>query len=267
MNYLRNTAWAAFGALLSANTARAQGVKVYLGVPRDQTSPFTSTTTETFNSLAAGNRTTGYAGAIGTYALSSGAPFNIQADNQYGNGTGNYMSFGAQSATSAPITLNLTGAQQYFGFAWCAGDSNNGVTFYRGSTQLFRFSTATLTSLLAGSTVTAVNGSTYNTSQYKGKPAAGTQNTGEPYSFVHFVGYGGLDFDRIVFDNSATTSTGFETDNHTISAIAPTVIPNGFVLATTVAVAIPEPGSLALLALALPFFRQRRRRRKQPKSG
>ena len=261
MNYLRNTLWGTFVVFVSLSDAHAQGVRVYLGVPRDQTSPFTSTTTETFNSLATGNRTTNYASAIGTYVLSSGAPFNIQADNQYGNGTGNYMTFGAQSATSAPITLNLTSAQQYFGFAWCAGDANNGVTFYKGSTQLFRFSTATLTSMLAGSTVTAVDGTTYNTSQYKGKPAAGTQNTGEPYSFVHFVGYGGLDFDRIAFDNSSSVSTGFETDNHTVRATAPAVIPNGFVLASNVAVSIPEPGSLALLALALPLFRKRLRRR------
>ena len=261
MNYLRNTLWGAVGVFVSLSDAHAQGVRVYLGAPRDQTSPFTSITTETFNSLATGNRTTNFASAIGTYTLSSGAPFNIQADNQYGNGTGNYMTFGAQSATSAPITLNLTSTQQYFGFAWCAGDTNNGVTFFKGSTQLFRFSTATLTSLLSGATVTAVNGTTYNTSQYRGKPTTGTQNTGEPYSFVHFVGYGGLDFDRIVFDNSSSVSTGFETDNHTVRATAPTVIPTGFVLASDVPTAIPEPGSLALLALALPFFRHRRRRK------
>src|SRR5207237_1834812 len=117
---------------------------------------------ETFNSLTAGtNQTSDFNSAIGTYVLTATTRFAVVADDQYGNGTGNYMSIGAQSSSFAPVTLNLTTPARYFGFAFQAGDNNSGLTFYSGTTLIGRFSTATILSLLSSTSVKAVNGTTY----------------------------------------------------------------------------------------------------------
>lgn len=228
---------------LVGTASAATTLDVYLSAPDSQVTPFANTTVETFESLTAGtNQTTNYLGAIGTYVLDATTRFAVVADDQYGNGTGNYMSIGAQSGSSAPVTLNLTTPARYFGFAFQAGDTNNGLTFYSGTTLIGRFSTATILSLLGSTTVKAVNGTTYQSSQYKGKPNTTNVNTGEAYSFVNFFANGGT-FDRVVFDNSNTTGTGFESDNHTVSSAAQT--PQGdFVVVGSVVVPEAETGVL-----------------------
>lgn len=250
-------------ALLAISSiSQAQTIDIYLSAPASQQTIYGSTTTETFDTpgtgpdtLALGNRTTDFHSIIGTYQLSPSNPFNIQADNQYGTGTGNYMAIGAQSGTSAPFTLQLNSPQKYFGFSWNAGDNNNGLTFYNGSTQLVRFSSQTIQTLLSAPTVTALDGTVYFSSQYKGKPPSGAQNSTENYAFLNFVVTSGT-FDRIVFDNSGLTSSGFESDNHTITAIS--VVPNPkFVYAGSFTTppgqvgTTPEPGALPLMLCAV----------------
>jgi hypothetical protein len=253
-------ALAAALVLVGGGRAQAQvptSLSVYLSRPQSQTTVFTGTVTETFESLATGNRTTNFSSSIGTYQLGASNPFNIQNDNQYGSGTGRYMAFGAQSGTSAPITLLFSAPQAYFGFSWNAGDQWNGMTFYSGATMIGRFSTATLTSLLSQPTVRAIDNTIYNSSEYYGKPNNTTQNASEPYAFVNFIATGGT-FTRIVFDNSGQTGTGFESDNHTIRAASPTP-DSSFVYVTAVATA-PEPVSASLLLLgSVPLLALRRR--------
>ncbi len=240
---------------LSPSAHAAGSIGVYLSKPQSQTTTYSETVVETFESLSTGQRTTNYASAIGTYNFSSSIPVSVQADNQFGMGTGQYIALGAQSSSSAPFSVTFATAQSYFGFSWSAGDSSNGLTFYNGSTNLGRFSTALITSMLSQSQVSAVDGTTYNSADYKGKPGSVTsiidsnrQNSAEPYAFLNFIGSGGMMFDRVVFDNSGSTSSGFESDNHTIRTSAPTVDQKSVFVG---GVGAPEPGAFAL---ALPFL-------------
>jgi len=254
---------------------------VYISPPGVVSTPIAGAITETFDSLATGNRIADYAGFMsgsptptsrGTYALSSTNPFNIQAANQYGGAGGtNYMALGSQSGSSVPVTLTLSTPQNYFGFWWSAGDAQNGISFYSGNDLLIRYSTVDVLGLLSASppdTVTAGDGSVYNKIAYRGKPAgngAGSgQNTGEPYAYISFVAVG-FSFTSVVFDNNGTTGTGFESDNHSIYAGTITSIPSAILVSSNF-VAVPEPSTLLLGGLALTggicaAFRKLRRRR------
>ena len=271
-------ALAALGLAPLPHAHAAPSLAIYLSKPQSQTTIYDLTTVETFESLATGNRTTDFSSAIGTYTLSASNPFNIQADNQYGAGTGQYMAIGAQSGTTTPITLTFAAPQAYFGFSWNAGDNSNGLTFYNGATSLGRFSTATLTTLLSRPTVTAIDGTNYASSEYYGKSGTGATktartNNGEPYAFLNFIATGET-FDRVVFDNSNSKGSGFESDNHTIRTDAPPTLDQKSVFAasltngtTTIATAAPEPAALVYLLPFIPFTGAvgalRRRKRRQ----
>jgi len=232
-----------------AHSASARGIQMYFSAPDEITSPFSNTTVNTWNSVSAGTYTSSVTTNIGTYQASSTAKMAVIADNQYGAGSGNYMSIGAQSGTSAPLTLNLNQQVSYFGFAWNAGDANNGITLWKGNTQIAHLTTATITSMLSQSTVTAIDGTVYQSSKYFGKPNTTNTNTGEPYAFIHLIDTDGV-FDKVVFDNSGTTGTGFETDNHTIRTSAPTPL-GSFVSVGAVPSPVPEAGTMALIGTGL----------------
>ena len=88
-----------------------------------------------------------------------------------------------------------------------------------------------------------------------------TQDTAEPFAYVNFVA-SGVSFDRIVLDNSGTTSTGFEADNFSVKATAP-VIPTTHVLVEQIT-AVPEPTTAELLWTSLMLFLMARRRFRKP---
>jgi hypothetical protein len=239
---------------LGTQLASAAQLDLYISAPDVQTTFITSgATTVTFNSLSTGNRTTDYSSAIGTYDLSGSRPFNIQAANQFGGANGSrYMAFGAQSGSSGPIPLQLSTPRTYFGFWLSAVDQYAGISFYSGSIFLGRFSSSVLATALSpvAGTVTSINGTVYNNSDYYGNPN-NNQNTGEIYTYVHVVAQGTATFDRLVFDNSGTIATGFETDNHTVYT-GNLVIPGTEVLIGTMTDAA-EPGTMgcALIAFSL----------------
>jgi len=234
-------------SFLGLHEASAQSLLVYIGAPDTQTSSVAGNTgalTETFNSLSLGDKSAPYVSNIGTFQFSPTAQGDILAADQYGGANGSkYMSFGAQSGTSAPITINLNGNYNYFGFWFSAGDTNNGITFYNGSTQYARFSTADIVSLLSGTTVTAINGTTYASNSYFGNPNGTNEDTNEPFTYVEIVTSG--TFNKVVLDNSGTTATGFESDNDTVYAGTVT-IPGADVFVGSLTV-VPEPAHYAVL--------------------
>jgi hypothetical protein len=235
------------------------GIDVYLSAPKSQATVFTNTLTETFEGFTAGIHTTSMVATIGTYQLSTTTKLAVLADDQYGTGTGQYVSLGAQSGTSAPVTLQLSSAQSYFGFSWNAGDANNEISFYNSGQRVGYYATSQVIGLLSHTTVTTLDGQTYQSSAYYGKPTTGV-NSGEPYAFLNFIYTGGA-FDKIVFSNSNSIGTGFESDNHTIRTVAPTA-PGSFVHAGNAST--PEPGTLTLLSglgLSGGIFLKRRRRK------
>ncbi len=229
---------------LDHSPARA-GILVTLEAPKVQATQVSGTTVVTFDAVTTG-RYTSLSTAIGTYTSPG---MQIVASDQFGGADKTrYFSVGAQSAqTTATLTLSATAA--YFGFLWCAGDAQNNLDFYMNGIQIATFNTGTLLNFIAGSS---------NSSQYMGNPNTG-QNTAEPYAFVNFFADGGTTFDKIVFRNNGT-STGFESDNHTIRAAA--VNPPTGTVVTSIVVA-PEPSTwfLALAALGLTGVRALRRRR------
>jgi hypothetical protein len=234
----------------------AGSLSIYLSGPTVQYSEVPGVTAVTFDNLSIGNVTSPYVSAIGTYSASPSAPFHVNQPDQYGGATDpsspstptNYFAIGAQSGSSAPISLTLNTPADYFGFWWSAGDPQNGISFYSGSTLLARFSTQTLTTLLSGGVgqVTAIDNTVYDTNQYYGNPNPGLgKDAGEPFAFVDIVTTG-VRFDRIVFDNSNTTGSGFESDNHTVSS-SPVTLTGDHVFVGNLATATPEPSGVLLL--------------------
>lgn len=233
----------------------AASLNIYLSAPTEQSTSVSGTTTETFNNLPLGVQSTPYASAIGTYNFSSTAHMAALSADQYGGATNSeYVALGAQSHSSAPVTLTLSTPANYFGFWWSAGDASNGLSFYYNDTLLTRMTTATIVSLLSAhnGTVTALNGSTYSKSSYYGNPNNG-KDSNEPFSYVNIFA-DGTGFNKIVFDNSGGTGSGFETDNHSVrlSAAAPT--PDSVFVQSVQATAVsvsPEPFSAALSGFGL----------------
>ena len=231
--------------LLMGRAATGASFGIYLSPPTNQSSSIAGVTTETFNSLAVGNRTTAYTSAIGTYQTSASTPLAVLNADQYGGASGSkYVSIGAQSGTSAPVTLNLNGNYNYFGFWSSASDNNAGVSFYSGTTLLVRYSTTTLVSFLTAKNLTALNGSTYKSSAYLGNPNNGL-NAGEGFAYVNILA-AGITFDRVMFDNSGVITSGFESDNHSIANGTVIIPTNHVAMQTLVSVSVPEPGTFSM---------------------
>jgi RHS repeat-associated protein len=228
--------------LAAAASAQTGTLKVYLSPPAAQSSTVSGVTTETFDAKAAGKYTSTYTSAvgIGTYTGSTSNPFTIMAPGQYGGATDsthtsptNYLSVGGDSGSTSPVILKLAKPVAYFGFWWSAGDANNRVSLYSGSTLCGTFSTADLLTFLhnGNGTITAINGSTYQTSAYYGNPNAPSgRDTAEPFAYVSFV-ITGATIDTIYFFNTSATGSSFESDNHSVisSGSTPT-IPTTFAL-------------------------------------
>lgn len=226
--------------------APAASIGVFLSAPSDETSFLAGVgTTDTFGNGTA-TSTTSFTGNIGTYTSTSA--FNLARHDQYGGagGTGRYMVFGAQSGSSAPITITLNASETYLGMWFSAADANNGISFYNGSTLIGRFSTSNLLTLLGNTTVTAINSTTYTSASYLGNPDTG-QDATEPFAYLDFFA-NGTTFNKIVLDNSGLTVSGFETDNYTVYG-GVTTAPGGDVFI----VSVPEPSQYAVMLGGLLF--------------
>jgi len=254
--------FSAASILLVAASAQTGTLKVYLSPPAAQSSAVSGVATETFDAQTTGKKTTAYVSAagIGTYTGSSTNPFAIMAHDVYGGATDsthtsptNYLGVGGDSASANPVILKLTHPAAYFGFWWSAGDANNRVSLYSGSTLYGTFTTADLMRFLNNGTgtITATNGTTYQASAYFGNPniTSGSRDATEPFAYVSFV-ISGATIDTLWFYNTSATGSSFESDNHSVISSGSTVtIPTAFVpvetltLATQVQAPIFSPGA------------------------
>jgi hypothetical protein len=237
--------------LVSAASPASAEIRAYISAPDAVTTGYGSVITNGFDTptfaLQTYNSPVTVAG-FGTYQFGPSNQAKVTTDDQYGSGTGAYLGLGQfWTNTNNTLALDFVAPVRYFGISWSAGDSGNDISFYTGGNLIATYSTSQISSVLTPTTVTAVNGASYNTADYKGKPGTG-ENVGENYTYINFFGID-QSFDRVVFSNSA--NTGFESDNHSISFTTQT--PNGtFVPAGFIGpVAIPEAETLPLVASAL----------------
>lgn len=256
--------------------ARAATIQVYLAPPGVQSNPLSGGgyRVANFNTTPVGDYDILNVNQFGTYDTAGTVNgMRVQNADQYGGVNGSrYMTFGAQNGSAASIALTLSTPRSYFGFWWSAGDANNGLTFVDVNGYVARFSAADIVSVLspASGTATALNGTVYNNSSYYGNPNPPSgRNTGEPYAFVMFF-FTDTQVSRIIFDNSGSTGTGFESDNHTVRTTLPNVYqPSVWVKTMEMGAGVPEsenpePGTMISVAgalLALGLFHRRRRSR------
>ncbi len=263
-------ALASLALLGAARPCEAISISVYVAAPGVVSSPATGGTPvdENFSSnpnWAARTYTADQTRNIGTFDLAPQSALRIVSTDQYGGAgnNGRYGAFGAQSGTSGAITLNLNSPTTFFGMWWSAIDAYNGVSLYDNNTFLMRISGADMISLFsASSTLTAQNNAVYQSSSYLGKPGTNPRpNMGEYYAYTMFRA-SGLTFNRLVFDNSGTTSTGFEFDNFQVRSGAFTIPTSTVLLRQYQISAVPEPSvwipaGLGLIGAA--WWRKRRK--------
>lgn len=226
------TKFALLVSLAALNTAHA-GIIFTTEAAGVQQTTVSSTITETFDLLPTGSLGA-YNSLIGNY--SGGAV--ISDPNEWGGaGQSRYVAVGAQSGTTS-YSLSFASDLNYFGLSWQAGDAKNELRFFNDGNLVQSFSTNTVFASLSNS--------------YKGNPNTG-QNMGEKYAFFNFVATNGTVFDQVMFYNNGT-STGFETDNHTILRLVDPQIP-------TLEAETPEPATIALVGAAMLALVLKRRRK------
>ncbi len=227
-----------FLSQVGMNSAQAQqNVQILISPPTVLASDATGGTliTETFESFAAvpdynwAPLPHGYTSPIGLYKQESGQS-KILADNQYGTNTPRYLAV----KPTGVVSIEFNQSVRYFGFAWPAGDPNNKLQVFRQGQVIATFTTADVINLIPntpGVQVNTINGGSYNTEDYYGKPVTG-QVPHEPYAYIHLVSTPGLSFDRIEI---STIGGGgyFETDNHSI-LIGNPVVDDDWVLVSSV---------------------------------
>ncbi|MHC5540439.1 Npun_F0296 family exosortase-dependent surface protein [Singulisphaera rosea] len=233
-----------FGAV--SGDAKAALV-VSLEAPNVQASTVSGVMTESFNSYSTGLKSS-ISSSIGNYTSGSQGIAIVAPDSYGGSNTSQYVAIGAQSHQTS-MTLTLNSPQSYFGFEWLAGDNQNVIKFYNGSSLVGTFNVGDLISFINTQS---------NSSAYYGNPNNRSQDSNEPFAYVDVTGTDGTQFTSIVFQNNSSGS-GFETDNHSIRSTAPTTTPGTPVLTIP---AVPEPSSIVLSLIlglgSLKAFRSRR---------
>ncbi|MFM1774717.1 MAG: hypothetical protein RJA53_327 [Bacteroidota bacterium] len=175
------------------------------------------TRTENFNSF-----TDGIVPASGTYAIGNfvktgtNTRTEYKTDAFYGAPLPNSATLSRYLGvfTGTVINVTLTEPSKYLGFWWAGGDNENQVTIFGScggnEIQLGQFTTSTVTALLSGPTVTAIDGNSYNSSDY-------IRNA--PFAYVNLeLDDPNISFTRLEFTQRSGQG-GFEVDNITTSTV------------------------------------------------
>lgn len=201
------------------------GVKPVFGTETFDTRPFAASTTAGF--------VTDF-GTLGAITGTFGGTYSIQAANQYG-GAGNAGRFATAIGGTAGFDIKLAHTAalpgiNYFGLAISALDAGNAVTLKRAGLTVASYGAADL--------VKALKACPDASNSYCGNPSTNA-NAGEQYAFVNFFDLSGY-FDEVLLTE---TGGGFEADNYTVG-----YVDTAATFGTNV---VPEPGSAAVMAMAL----------------
>ena len=228
------------GAGKCAVPTNTRAVEVYVDAPFVQGSyiaeSFTAASlTDNYNSVSTNFSNCPTNGQTGTYSYTT---TNNSCKILLGTNGGNYLYGGALATSSAPVTtgtktpsvfvetengttITMSTRKNYIGFWWSAGSTGNSIEFYRGSRRVATLNADDVFLKIPNnsSTQTALNGTTtYTSSNYYGHPASRTtQNSGEPYYYIHAFAVNGFSFDKIIIK---TTGNGFEYDNLTVANLS-----------------------------------------------
>jgi hypothetical protein len=192
------------------------GIDVYMSAPTVQGSFISGGTLEDFD-----------LGCDSSWAMGtmSGPCTGVDADDYGGASTesgtpttgGTGSPYGRVSSGDT-ITVTLTTPTKYLGFWWTGGDPGNVFRFYSEGEVIAEYTTAAVVDILTQSSLTAQNGSTYQSDSYMYNPV-NSEQTNEPYVYLHIVAKGDFTFDTFTFtherevgyfefDNVVTTTVG-----------------------------------------------------------
>ena len=256
---------------LAASSRAAESVSAYLSAPYTQSAThsgassgagYANAVVETFDEtgMMVGNFTTlttaaptaTPAGIGGTFTSNSGTN-SIDANGEYGGGgEGNYL------GVKGTVTLTFSTPVLYLGLFWCAVDAGNSASFYdQNGALLGTYNASTFSNLLPNnstSTVTALNGTKYNTINYFGQPTGNAstdptmsdrQNNTQQYAYLNFIPGGttasgaATQISKVVLTETGAT---FESDNYAVLSSATAAL-GSFVPAGVV----PEPSTWATM--------------------
>jgi gliding motility-associated-like protein len=171
--------------------------------------------TENFNTQATGTIPASGTVANGTYTKTGnpGRLVKIEPNAVWGGTESQYLSL----QTDAVLNITLTDPSRYLGFWWGDSDEYNRVTMFGScggnEIQLGQFTTSSVTNLLAGATVTAVDGNSYSSASYLRANAAN-----QPFAFINLE----LSDPNVYFTRMEVTQLGggsFEIDNITSGTV------------------------------------------------
>lgn len=239
--------------LVAVPAARGQWIEAglrnvmatYAENPGDYNSRVSGTSVLRFNDLPTGissNVTWSGVGSFNTLKINNGDHYGGAVDTV---GSSKYIVQRSGTGNVASTTLTLSAASAYFGLWWSAGDTNNTIKFYSGSTLVVDFNSNSLLNVMGSDAA------------YQGNPRNRTWNSTKPYVFINFFAMNGVIWDSIVFSNAAT-NRAFESDNYTTRVAAFDPMTEGSYPGIYFG-GVPEP-SLALfglLSLPLGFLRRR----------
>jgi len=218
--YATNSSGTSYGAELTTNicSPNLPTIQFKLSPPDITTSAIQGQPgirTENFNTQATGQIPDSGTVANGTYTK-TGNPLRlvrIEPNAVWGGTNSPYLSL----QTDAILNITLTDPSRYLGFWWGGGDEYNRVTIFGScggnEIQLGQFTTSSVTSLLAGATVTAVDGNSYPSSSYRRANAFN-----QPFAFINLE----LSDPNVYFTRMEVTQLGggsFEIDNITSGTV------------------------------------------------
>jgi len=238
----RSDATSSLGSISSS-----EAFAVYMDAPNVQGSYIArefpdSTWTDTYDTVTTTGNPCPSSGNVGSYSFASGqCKIFTSAQNsgayQYGGAlttsetatTTGTQTPSAWVGDNSGTTITFNRSVNYLGLWWSAGSQNNAIKFYQDSAlvltltvddvcAMVRKTSTPCSKPIDNSVLTAINGTTYQKSNYFGHPLhQSTWDAEEPFTYLHVFAQNRVTFNKI---NISMSGNGFEYDNLTIGNLS-----------------------------------------------